>query len=684
MESARDTMIQGSGEGFISGARRLAIRASGQVDNYRILDELGSGGMAVVYRAEDTRLHRQVALKILHDHIANRPENRERFEREARAVARLKHANIMSVYGFSTPTAPVGYIAAELIDGETLRQLVEGREFAFPEIGAMICLKLGEALEHAHESGIIHRDFKPENAMITSTGVPKLMDFGLARLLDHHTMTMTGAVLGSPAHMSPEAIEGKPVDRRVDIFAFGTVLFYAATGRLPFDGRNPAVILNAILVGRYPDPTMANPRVGARLAKIIEKCLETDPDDRYPSVSELNSALRGYLSGLGLDDVAGELRAYFSGRDEYEAAFKTQITERLAEQAETALSDNRMAAALALCDQILAIEDNHPSALKILGQANTKRKVRRSVLITLAAALLLFAGWSITAGLKSRPIQEPPAPFVAAGSGEVSDGSGEVSLPDEGSTEEAVMVGPTVEEIGAAFAAANDAGRASLAAAQGVLLAGEAGERAERVAFRYWQWAASRAALVRPTVNISAAVMRAAETEGSGESAAAEGSGEDAAEVPQVAEIVTVPVSLRIAPITASVRIDGIARGMGAVAGRGLRLAPGIHTIELNVPQLQDGRLVEQFAVTAEGRNDFAFRVPWPDAFIVVNSTEPGNVIVDGRPYPTGERIRVPIPVEGEGPERDVEIQFLPPSGAPTRGTVRVRTELTTPVAAPF
>ena len=678
--TSSDTLIDnsqggelGSGGGdsadrYISGNHRLAIRASGQVDNYRIIDELGSGGMAVVYRAEDTRLRRQVALKILHDHIANRPESRERFEREARAVARLKHPNIMSVYGFSSPSAPVGYIAAELIDGETLRQFVDRRGFAFPEIGAMVCVKLAEALSHAHESGIIHRDFKPENVMITLAGIPKLMDFGLARLLDHQTMTMTGAVLGSPAHMSPEAIEGKPIDRRVDIFAFGTVLYYATTGRLPFDGRNPAVILNAILVGSYADPTMANPRNGARLAKIIATCLETDPDDRYATVADLTSALRSYLNGLGLNDVEGELKRFYADPEHYEEALKSRLTVRLAAQADAAMADNRMAAALALCDQILAIEEDHPAALRVLGQANTRLKLRRVAAGTFATLLLIGVGWAAVAASGALDPLPDVEPLIVVNEGS-AEGSAEVAViqPD-------LAPVPTLDPLRAALDRATQAVRGARGAASSRVAADDLHVTAEAVAFAIWRdAAAARTEPIRPRAVVPAAVLAAGDGSGDAES---EGSGE-----PLVAAVDPVPVTVRVQPPVTMVRIDGEDRGV-APRARDQLLLPGIHTIDLHVPGVREMRLRETFEVTAGGVNDFAFRILWPDAYMQFDSDVSGNVIVEGVVYRTDERVSVPI--EGDNPNRTVTVEFVPPVGQPTRTEVLVRTEQVVPVRAPF
>ncbi len=661
----------GSGPRGSSGAHSRIALGQGQIDNYRILDELGTGGMAVVYRAQDTRLRREVALKILHDHIAGRSENRERFEREARAVARLKHPNIMSVYGFSSPTAPVGYIAAELIRGETLREFVDRRGFAFPEVAGMVCLELAEALRHAHEQGVIHRDFKPENVMIARGGVPKLMDFGLARLLDAQTLTMTGAVLGSPAHMSPEAIEGNPVDERVDVFAFGTVLYFAATRRLPYDGRNPAVILNAILNGRYPDPQMVNARIGRRLAAIIERCMETDPAARYSQVDELVGDLRAWLAELGLTDIDGELAAFFAHPDAYEAELEQKLIERLSRLAEEAMLQGRVAAAIGHCDRILAIDEENAVAGRVIGRVQTRRRwqfVTALVLGIVATAACVWA-WMVFILPGVGPGGEPPV--VPAAEFEARESGILAAHAVVGGTRQTAALSAGLAEGEATSAVADAVQVARIAAAA----TDEASGVHARAAFVAYGLARSASQLhIRPRV--PAAVQDDAVAEGSGEP---EGSGEAATPPDSADEPALFPVRIRVQPLTAMIRIDGNEIGSGRqVEQQTLRLTAGQHRIEMNVPRLQSGRLSETFVVVPDAPNEFAFRVPWPPAWIAVRSSVPGTVTFDGRNYSTEDLIEVPI--TGNEAERWVDLEFFPPTGLPERRRVRVRTEQTVPV----
>ena len=659
-----------SAESFVSGPHTL-VAERGMLDHYRIDAKLGAGGMAVVYRAEDTTLKRWVALKILHDHIAGRAENRERFEREARAVARLKHKNIMSVYGFSSPSAPVGYLVAELIEGETLREFVERRGFALPEVAAMVCLRLADALQHAHEAGVIHRDFKPENVMIVSaTGVPKLMDFGLARLLDHTTVTMTGAVLGSPAHMSPEAIEGKPVDARVDVFAFGTVLYYAATGRLPFEGSNPAVLLNAILIGKYADPAMIQPRVGGRLGRIIDRCLETDPNDRYQTAAALASDLRTWLGELGYDDVDAELAAFFADPDGREPVLEAELISTLQRLASQTAEEGRMASALAHCDQLLALEPENATALRILGRVKSRRRNRRVAgVLTLIAGLVCSIVLVRPSGTPITPLVSPDAPAATA----VSQGVGLV----EGASEQALAL-VLAAQTQAAIERARVLVWTAVAHAQAVHAARTVRVVAEQIAYRE---AATRASQITPPVRRPTAE----------ELAEIRARAEQPEVVPEPdgpGEVVVVPtrhVDFNVFPPTAMIRIDGVEMGRAAdLNRRGLELPLGAHRIEINVPNSQRARLQERFVVRASGATRVALRVPWAPGYVEVNSALPGRVLFEGRAYATGERIEVPI--EGDATERRVELQLLPPEGqgGPTSMTVTVRTEQTVPVSAPF
>jgi serine/threonine protein kinase len=223
------------------------------VDKYEVLQKLGEGATATVYRGRHIAIGKDVAIKILHPHLSASSRNRERFNREARAVGRLSHQNIVSILDYSGSQAQDCYIVTELVDGVTALDLLRDHGNLPSEIAALLGIELCAALAFAHTEGVIHRDIKPENVMIRRDGKVKLMDFGVARVLDEGSITMDGSLLGSPAYMSPQQALDQPLDGRSDLFSLGTVLFHLVTGHVPFAGSNASVILRNIIDGSRPE-----------------------------------------------------------------------------------------------------------------------------------------------------------------------------------------------------------------------------------------------------------------------------------------------------------------------------------------------------------------------------------------------------------------------------------------------
>jgi len=283
--------------------------------HYRIAGRLGKGGMGEVYLAEDTKLNRRVALKVLRAEVAGDPERRRRFEREAQAVAALNHPNIVMVHSVEEAEG-VHFITMELVEGRTLSELIPkdglplGRFF---ELAA----PLADAVSAAHERGITHRDLKPENVMVTGEGRVKVLDFGLAKLMEGApageaasqfptaTQTEPGRILGTVAYMSPEQAQGKPVDHRSDVFSLGVVLYVMATGRRPFEGDTPASTLAAILKDTPSSVTELKPALPRHLGRIVRRCLHKDPERRYQTVKDI----RNELEELNKELDSGELQA---------------------------------------------------------------------------------------------------------------------------------------------------------------------------------------------------------------------------------------------------------------------------------------------------------------------------------------------------------------------------------------
>jgi serine/threonine protein kinase len=230
-------------------------------NRYEVIERVGDGGMATVYRGLDRVLRRDVAIKVMHPHLAARNDARARFNREAQAIARLHHSNIVDVYDFSVGTDETAFLVTEFVHGDTLTQFTNEHGPFVPQAAALIGFAVAAALGHAHSVGIVHRDIKPDNLMISRDGQIKLMDFGIATAMDLEQMTATGAILGSPAHMAPEQIEGGTLDQRADIFAFGTVLYFLVTRKLPFVASNPHALFHQILQGQFEPAGKHNTQV---------------------------------------------------------------------------------------------------------------------------------------------------------------------------------------------------------------------------------------------------------------------------------------------------------------------------------------------------------------------------------------------------------------------------------------
>ena len=361
-----------------------------KLEKYEVLDEIGHGGMATVYRARDSSLDRFVALKVLHPHLQRTSEARARFAREAKSVAKLRHPHILEIYDYSGESSDETYIAAELLTGPTLKDFVLAHEDLPPEIAACVGVQLADALGEAHAKGIIHRDVKPENVLIHEERCVKLTDFGIAHMVDTHTFTATGQILGSPGHMAPEQVEGGMCDARSDVFSLGTVLYFCATGRLPFVGRNPHHLLKLLLGGEYPDPLKLRPEIGGDLAAIMNKALSRDPADRYQTASEMAEALRAFLAELGIDDPDETFARYLKTPNEVAQQLREQSLDVLLRVGASAAKSGDVARAQSALSRVLAIDDGNEQALKLLGTLG--RRQRRGALIAGGAAFLAALG----------------------------------------------------------------------------------------------------------------------------------------------------------------------------------------------------------------------------------------------------------------------------------------------------
>lgn len=432
-----------------------------KLEKYEVQEEIGHGGMATVYRAHDTVLDRMVALKVMHPHLRAAEEARRRFHREAQSVARLRHPRVLEIYDFSGEGSDEAYIAAELLTGPTLKRWREDTQEVPAEIAACFVIEIAKALEAAHEAKIIHRDVKPENVLLHQARTIKLTDFGIADMIDAASMTATGQILGSPGHMAPEQIEGKDTDTRTDLFSLGTVLYYLATGRLPFTGRNPHQVLKRIVDAEYADPLRVNPTIGGRLRSIIIKTLEKDPDERYQTAVEVREDLESFVAEAGIEDAEVTLAAYLQDAETVGAELRDSTIEHLIERGSRASDAGDVPSALDCYNRVLALDEGNERVLKLIERVGLDRRKRAAMM----SGAGLFAFGLVACGVAYAVWTQPPEPVPSPDPTPVADvavDAGEVvataERPDAMADEPDAAVEPVV-----AAAGPEDAGRAVVA-----------------------------------------------------------------------------------------------------------------------------------------------------------------------------------------------------------------------------
>ena len=381
---------------------------------YLLLDVLGHGAMASVFRARDGQLGREVAVKVMGMTTATRGQGAERFRREAQAVAALKHPGIVEIYDFVDATAEEpSYIVAELIEGPTLRRMLDERQARLlPEVAALVALPLAEALATAHARGIVHRDVKPDNVMIEHSGGRcrvVITDFGVAHITGLETMTASGALVGSPAYMSPEQARAHDVGSGADIWAIGVLLYEMTTGCLPFPGKDPFSVIAGIARGSFRRPSQIAATVGPRFERIALRCLMPNPAARYPSAGELATDLRELAGEAGLLPEQPALRRFLDDPVKFEAELRPKIADAAVALARQRARRGELARALAEIGRATAYVPSHAGANALLKKLSAGRTILRVAGFIVAGLVLATATW-----LAWHPPWRKPPPAISA------------------------------------------------------------------------------------------------------------------------------------------------------------------------------------------------------------------------------------------------------------------------------
>jgi len=360
-------------------------------DKYEIKTEIGIGGMARVFLAYDIFLKRDVALKMLHPYLTTEKEHLVRFEREAVLLANLDHPNIIRVYEYFTYESNY-FIASEYIKGETLKEFLLKHKPKFPAIGMMIGYIISDAINYAHKHNIVHRDIKPENIMISSSGELKVMDFGIARISNESTLTSTGAVLGSPAYMSPEQALGRDITKKTDVFSIGIVLYQLITGISPFQSTTPISTIRNIIRVHYDPASRYNGLIDNSYEKLFSKVLLKDYNKRV-ELSVLIEIIEDILIKEGIKDgYENELKNFFTFPDKYQEDLGEKLVSYYYKKALSFRKKHKTVLTLNYCNKVLEIDSNNVNAQVLIKKLKLYNKGKDiwKLLFTITIVISLF------------------------------------------------------------------------------------------------------------------------------------------------------------------------------------------------------------------------------------------------------------------------------------------------------
>jgi serine/threonine-protein kinase len=417
----------GSGSEGKSGPRFAATPSSGTSvphvgstfgERWEVGARIGMGGMASVHAGNDLRLGRPVAIKILHHHIAESADARERLAREARAIAQLEHENVIQVYDYSIDDPDRTYLVTELVDGCSLRQFLDRHtEPPPPEVATMIVAEVVRALKAAHSVGVVHRDVKPDNILIGKIeGRPKLSDFGVAKVAAESKMTLTGNLVGSPSYMSPEQADGEAIDHRSDLYSTGILFYRLVTGTLPFRGQTPIDTIRKVSSGEFTDPMELQPNCPSAVAAIIRRALTKEIDARYQSADEMLRDLAVVLQDAGLSATWDELPKFFANPETYFAEIRPRLAKELEARGRALLAAGEEGRAVDCFNRAIALGDGSQNTVDLVRQLSRRRNAGRIRKLALASALAVGGIAAITGVLLVTDLlsSRPPPPNALA------------------------------------------------------------------------------------------------------------------------------------------------------------------------------------------------------------------------------------------------------------------------------
>jgi hypothetical protein len=661
---------------------------------YRVEEEVGRGGMAVVYRGLDQRMKRTVAVKVLYPYLAIKSQNKVRFQREAEVVAGLDHRNVVRIYDYSGIDSDDNYIVTEFIEGDTLKRFAADNDLGLPEVGAMMVREIAAALGHAHDRGVIHRDVKPENVMITEKGVLKLMDFGIAQIKDVQQMTVTGTMIGSPAHMSPEHIEGRAIDQRGDIFSLGTVLYSLCVGRLPFSGSTAHALLKQILEVNYRPAEQVNPAIGTELSAIIDRCLRREPDERYQSCAELRLALEHYLGQMGFEDIPQELATFFTDPVGYQELASERLVELLLKRARNQGRSGKLARSLRLYDRALCLAPGRDDIVdeieRVRRRGETRRFLLRYAAPFAALAVVVACGWLLlNSGVfwGAGPPREKSSTGVVAGA-QSGDVVAEISIfaPDIVGGLPDGLVGEDRNSVKDGFEIVADStplvAPETLGEARSMLLRAESLRRQASAVLRLSpkgisrvrDWAAARAAVKPNAGKEESSALKEGNTSRGQEKSGERKNGGTGPKGSEEKNRRAIPVTIVGNPSAVEIWVDGEMRGHGRV--NDLMLMTGKHSFRLHHPTCLDACKDREgtFSI-APDRDSLELRegIAFKSAMVQVVSTQAGLVFVNRvQVGDTNEIIHLKSS-DQEGWDVDVAVLFADDVSPPFKSKVEVR-----------